>query len=264
MKKYIVCIIICLSIASCGQENKNVAFFKNTEAYDLAKAVENDDLQEIENIVTKNPKLLDVSNPISGSNVLSLSLFIENYSSFKKLLELGANPNFINPFSKRSILIDACKFYSKPKPYTVDLRYIKLLIKNKANVNYTIENDFIDIKGNHYMATSPLMEASKLDLEMVKILINSGADPYKKLQQNQSSPFSSSLQGFKNRFKIINYYIDSLKVEIKEPLYIGKKDTIFIQDFIKKYFSYEIGTEGYINTQTLIKKLEDKGVIFQN
>jgi hypothetical protein len=264
MKKHIVLVIICLAITSCGQENKNVSFFKNTEAYDLAIAVENDDLQEIENIVAKKPILMDLSNPISGSNVLGLSLFIENYSSFKKLLELGANPNFINPFTKRSILMDACKFYTKPKPYTVDLRYVKLLIENKANVNYTIENDFIDIKGNHHIATSPLIEASKLDLEMVKMLIKSGANPYKKLQQNQSSPFSSSLQGFKNRFEIINYYIDSLKVEIKEPLYVGKKSTMFIQDFIKKYFSYEVGTEGYINTQTLIKKLEDKGLVFQN
>jgi hypothetical protein len=263
MRKFILLFTICLTIVSCGQENRNVLFFKNTEAYDLALAVENQDLQEIEKLVTKNPKLMDFSNPISGSNVLALSLFIENYSSFKKLLELGSNPNFINPFSKRSILIDACKFYSNPKPYTVDLRYVKLLIENKANINYTIENDFIDKKGNHHMATSPLIEASKLDLEMVKLLINYGANPYKKLQQNQLSPFSSSLQGFKNRFEIINYYLDSLKVEIKEPLYIGEDSKMYIQDFIKKYFSYEIGTEGYINTQKLIKKLEDKGVVFQ-
>lgn len=264
MRKYILIFIISLSMVSCGQENKNVAFFKNTEAYDLAKAVENGDLVEIENIITNNPRLMDITNPTSGSNVLSLSLFIENYSSFEKLLELGANPNFVNPISKRSILIDACKFYFKPKPYTIDLKYIKLLIKKKANVNYTIENDFYDQNGNYHIATSPLMEASKLDLRMVKLLIDSGADPYKKLQENQSTPFSSSLDGFKNKFEIINYYIDSLKVKVNEPLYIGKKDTLFIQDYIKKYFTYEIGSQGYINTQALIKKLKDKGVVFKN
>lgn len=263
-KKYIILFIASLFLISCVQENRNVGFFQKTKAYNLAKAVEREDLEEIEKLLSKNPELLNVTNPISGSNVLSLSLIIENYSSFKKLLELGANPNFINPISKRSLLIDACKFYSKPEPYTIDLKFIKLLLEQKANVNYAVENDFTDQKGHYHIATSPLMEASKIDLEMVKMLMNYGADPYKKLHQNLSTPFSSSLNGFKNKFEIINYYIDSLKVNVNAPLYIGKKDTLFIQEYIKKYFSYKIGTEGYRNTEALLKKLQQKGIKFEN
>jgi ankyrin repeat protein len=272
MKSYFKLVIfaICMLIVSCKKENINVMFFKDTKAYDLAKAVEKEDLDKVESLVKKDKKLLEVIDPVSGSNVLSLSLTLENFESFKKLLELGANPNFINPITKRSVLIDACTFYNKPEPYTIDLRYIRLLLEKGANPNYIVENDFTDKEGNYHMATSAIHEASALDLTMVKILIKGGANPYKKLEQNQSPPFSSALKGFKNKFEITNYYIDSLNVDLKEPLGIVNRQPsnelteLYIQDYIDKFFSYEKGTEGYQKTQKLIEKLKSKGVNFNN
>ncbi|EIM72006.1 ankyrin [Nitritalea halalkaliphila LW7] len=188
---------LCLSFMGCGQEtNKNVSYFEGTEAYELAKAVEVNDTQKINHLVEGKSELLDVSNPISGSNVLGLSLTIENFEAFKKLLELGADPNFVNPYSKRSILIDACKFYWKPEPYSIDLRYVKLLLKYGANANYTVEEDHTDEKGRSYMATSPLMEASKLDLEMVKLLIKAGADPHKKVKTKSKNSLFIDINGY--------------------------------------------------------------------
>lgn len=272
MKSYFKLVIFAISmlIVGCKQENRNVTFFKDTKAYDLAKAVGKEDLDKIESLAQNDKKLLEVIDPVSGSNVLSLALTLENFESFRKLLELRANPNFINPISKRSILIDACTFYNKPEPYTIDLRYIRLLLEKGANPNYIVENDFTDKEGNYHMATSALHEASALDLTMVKILIKAGANPYKKLEQNQSPPFSSALKGFKNKFEITNYYIDSLNVDLKEPLGIvnrqpsGELLELYIQDYINKFFSYEKGTEGYQKTQKLIEKLKSKGVDFDN
>lgn len=272
MKSYFKLIIfaICVLLVSCKQEDRNVVFFKDTKAYNLAKAIEKEDLDEVENLVKSDAKLLEVIDPISGSNVLSLALTLENFESFKKLLDLGANPNFINPITKRSILIDACTFYNKPEPYTIDLRYLKLLLEKGANPNYIVENDFTDKEGNYHIATSALHEASALDLTMIKILIKAGVNPYKKLEQNQSPPFASALQGFKNKFEITNYYIDSLNVDLKEPLSIVNRQPsnevteLYIQDYINKFFSYEKGTEGYKKTQKLIEKLKNKGVSFND
>lgn len=261
---------ICFLLVSCKHETNNVYFFKDTEAYNLAQAVENEDLDKIEKLVKEDSKILEVVDAISNSNVLSLALTLENFDSFKKLLELGANPNFINPLTKRSVLIDACTFYNKPEPYTIDLRYISLLLKYGANPNYVVENDFTDKEGNYYMATSALHEASMLDIAMVKILIKAGANPYKRIEQNQSTPFSSALKGFKNKFEIINYYIDSLDVNVKAPLSIVNRQPsnelveLYVQDYINKFFAYEQGTDGYIKTQKLIKKLESKGVNFKD
>ena len=54
----IMILVICLFLISCKQSSKNVAFFEKTEAYDLAKAVEKEDLEKIEKLIQKNPNLL--------------------------------------------------------------------------------------------------------------------------------------------------------------------------------------------------------------
>lgn len=241
MRNCLVFVIsLCLSLTSCGQESRNVRFFKDTEAYKLAQAVEKEDLNKIEKLVKENPELLNITNETSGSNVLDLSLTLENFEAFKKLLELGANPNFVNPYSKRSVLIEACKFYWKPTSYTIDLRYIELLLQYGADPNYTVEEDLTDEKGRSYMATSPLMEASRLDLAMVKLLIKAGADPYKKLKQNQETPFASSV--LSGNYDISNYFIDSLKVDVKQPMAVviqkpsNKLVEFYIQDYVVNKF----------------------------
>jgi hypothetical protein len=71
-------------LVSCGQTNKNVEFFKGTQAFELAKAVEKGDLKRIELEINKDPNLLQINNPISGSNVLSLCLYVERFDSFNK------------------------------------------------------------------------------------------------------------------------------------------------------------------------------------
>lgn len=281
----ILIIIVCLFLVSCEQHNKNVSFFKKTEAYDLAKNVENEDLDKIEKLVKENPKLLELKENVSGSNVLSLALTIENFKSFNKLLELGANPNFINPYSKRSILIDACDFYWKPKPYTIDLRYIKLLLEKGADPNYVVEYDFIDDERNNHMATSPLHEASSLDLKMVKLLIKAGAFPNQKLKQNQRTPFSNSVSF--GKYDISNYFIDSLKVNIHEPMAVIMQNNsnevveLYIQDEVVNKFTlakikgdkkaienlkenYKKIEEDNSERWMFIQKLENLGVDFKN
>lgn len=235
MRNCLVFVIsLCLSLTSCGQESRNVRFFKGTEAYKLAQAVEKENLNKIEKLVKENPELLNIINNTTGSNVLDLSLTLENFQAFKKLLELGANPNFINPYSKRSVLIEACKFYWKPESYTIDLRYIELLLQYGANPNYTVEEDFTDEKGHYHMATSSLMEASKLDLELVKLLIKAGVDPYKKLKQDEKTSFANS--ALSGNYDISNYFIDTLNVDVKQPMRVRKNDSLYIQDYIVNKF----------------------------
>jgi hypothetical protein len=231
-----------LSLISCGQESKSVKYFEDTEAYELAKAVEKNDTLEIKRIASSNIRILKITNPTSGSNVLDLAVILENFEAFKTLIDLGANPNFINPLTGRSVLIDACKFYWKPEPYTIDLRYIHLLLQKGANPNYALERDFTNEKGIYQRATSAIHEASKLDLGMVKLLIKYGGDPYKKLAQYQNPPFYNALTGFGNRIEISEYFIDSLKVNINEPLAIFenehtlKKNFVYIQDVVVNKF----------------------------
>ena len=115
------------------------------------------------------------------------------------------------------------------------------------------------------------MKASRSNLEMVKILIKYGADPFRKLGQEQQTPFGAALS--RARYDIIYYFIDTLEVDIHHPLSIRNKDTLFIQDYIvKKKILAKIkarevnGKDIEITKESweLIKYLESKGVDFVN
>lgn len=264
MKHYqlIVLYLLSLSLSSCAQNDRYIDSFKDTKAYELAKAVAKEDLEAIERIVKEDLTLMEFTESTYGSNVLVLSVNIEKFKSFEKLLELGANPNFINPYTKYSVLIMAIQPFGSQFEWRKDNRYIELLLHYGADPNYSVENDFTNEKGHSIFSKSPLVAASNLDLAAVKILVNNGADPYMKLGEKQTTGFSEAVSAVK--FDIIDFYIDSLNVDVFQPVRVRKKDSLFVQDYIKKFMAYTEGSEGYERKQNLIKKLEGMGVDFKN
>lgn len=256
--------MLCFNLTACSQTNinRNVDFFKDTKAYELAKAVYDSDLDKIEKLVKDDTTLLTFSNPTSGSNVLFLAIYIERYEALKKLLELGGNPNSINPLTKYSLLIESIRPFGSQFEWRREHQYAKLLLDFGADPNYTVVDDFENEKGYHILSSSPLMKASDFDLEAVKLLIQYGADPYRKLGYKQSTPFSMAVSGPK--FDIIYYYIDSLKVNVHEPMRVRSNDSLYIQDYIQKFMNYEEGSDNYKKTQVLINRLKNMGVDFDN
>ena len=286
MKHYqlIVLYLLSLSLSSCAQDDRYVDAFKDTKVYELAKAVAREDLKDIERIVKKELTLMEFTESTYGSNVLVLSVNIESFKSFEKLLELGSNPNFINPYTKYSVLIKSIQPFGSQFEWRKDNRYIELLLKYGADPNYAVENDFTNEKEHRIQAKSPLMEASTLDLEAVKILIENGADPHKKFD-DQSTGFTKAVR--RGKIEIMNYYIDSLKVDVHQPMRIvirkpkNDKVTYYIQDYIVNKFTkarlmgdtdemlkfkreYEGIEEANEELWQFIKKLEGMGVDFKN
>ncbi len=267
--KHSLILLFYLLFASCESKySRNTEFFKDTKAYELAKAVERGDTMEIEKLVRKDSTLLNISSPVTGSNVLVLAIYTESFDSFKKLLELGADPNYINPYTKYSVLMEAIRPFGTQFEWRKEHQYAKLLLEHGADPNYAVEEDFVNEKGHHILASSPLIKASSWDLEMVKILIKYGANPYKRLKEDLSTPFSHAVSG--GHIDIINYYIDSLHVDVHQPMSVvitkpdNKKVIYYIQDYINKFMSYKEGSEGDKKKKRLIKKLKDMGVDFEN
>ncbi|PVY40263.1 ankyrin repeat domain-containing protein [Pontibacter virosus] len=258
--RFLICFaFIGMATTGCAQTSRSVAFFKDTEAHELAKAVENNNLSKIEVLVKENPRLLEVSSE-SGSNVLALSVHMENFQSFKKLLELGADPNFINPYTKYSILMESIKPYGNSMEWVKDNRFAQLLLKYGAEPNYAVEAEFTNVKGNHILASSPLLQASRLNLDMVKLLIAHKADYNQRV--DGKTPFSGAVSS--RKFEIIDYYIDSLNIDVREPMRVIGNDSLFIQDYLNRFMNYEEESEGYRKKMELIGKLESKGVDFKN
>lgn len=255
-------LLITYSISSCSQD-RNVEFFKDTEAYDLAKAIGNNDTTEITKLITEKPNLINVTAYNTGSNALDLALYLENYEAFKKLIDLGANPNFINPLDKRTPLIEACRFYFKHQPdWRIDLRYIQLLLDHGADPNYFVDSSFTDYRGYNHYYTSPLSEACGVNLDMVKLLLKYGADPFKKIKYTQENSFGYAVSF--RKFDIIYYYLDSLKPNVLEPLYVHPKTKKkrYIQDYIKQLCSRRTPLNS--ECKQLILQLKNMGVDFKN
>ncbi|WNJ17203.1 hypothetical protein [Pontibacter sp. G13] len=241
----LICIILLgLTFTGCNMFLSPIVLeFKDTSAWDLALAVSQGDTDEIEALLNSDPNILNVSGPESGGNVLSLSIALENFDSFKKLLELGANPNSINTLSKRSVLIESIRFFDTPEPFTIDQRYPELLLKYGADPNYAVERDFTDELGYFQHATSPIMEAVQYEIGLVKLLIQYGADPHKGIEQNKAIPLKSAITGFRNKFVVSNFLIDSLGVDVHQPLCEVLRQpsnqlvTFYIQDYAVNKFT---------------------------
>ncbi|MEL6639562.1 MAG: hypothetical protein AAFR05_22640, partial [Bacteroidota bacterium] len=67
-----------------------------------------------------------------------------------------------------------------------------------------------------------------------------------------------------SKFDIIDYLIDDIGLDVNQPMRVRKNDSLFIQDYIKKFMNYQEGSEGDKNKQKLIEKLERLGVDFKN
>lgn len=284
-RQLIIFYLLSLSLSSCAQDSSYLDAFKGTKAYELAVAVAEEDLSEIEKLVKEDSTLLEFANPVNGSNVLELSIDIESYKSFKKLLQLGANPNYINPKTNYSILINAIRPFGSQFEWKTDNRYVEELLRYGADPNYAVEEDFTNEKGYRIRATSPLIEASKLNVEAVKLLIAHGANPNKRLAENQATGFSVAVR--RGKIDVINYYLDSLGVNVHQPMSIvnrkpkNEKVKYFIQDYIVNKFTkarlmgdtaeierLKQENEGIEEANEelwqLIQKLEDMGVDFKN
>ncbi len=194
---------------SCGQDNgpgSRKDIFSG-RYYDLIKAISNNDTVQIEYLIDKYKLNVNQKDDDSiGTTLLRWSIYNNKKLSFKKLLDLGANPNFLDSIVTFPVISIAAE-----NPDTDYLQYcldhkgdpniisyhdkngsqffspldaaaasgnfadekklvdnIKLLIKYGARVNYS---------QNYYM---PLTDALIMRYyQKALVLLENGADPYK-------------------------------------------------------------------------------------
>jgi hypothetical protein len=102
MAKKITIIVACLVLlCSCAKEEgyeiskESINIFKNTEAWDLAVAVNKQNIRKIEKIAERNPGLLNFQDSYYRVTLLMWAVAMEKYESAEALLKCGADPNII-------------------------------------------------------------------------------------------------------------------------------------------------------------------------
>lgn len=164
--------------------NYDFRLFQETPAWELAKAVEDEDESRIREILSKNHSLVNYQSPKYGVTVLHLAVSHHNVKSVKCLLSLNADVNIRDKENGDTPINNAC-FAS----YAGDagIKILKMLIENGANINV------VEVSDSSQMPCSPLMSACYDGFkEGVAMLISKGADVNYK-RNNEDTALSESL-----------------------------------------------------------------------
>jgi uncharacterized protein len=120
----------------------------------LARAAGKGDIKEVEKLIASGINV----NAKGKKNTTPLFWARKNYKGFKRLLELGADPNMVYDEDTTIMLwvvVDE------------DIRFLKAMLEHGANPN---------LKGGAYFGGTPIFTALKMGKERIDLLLNAGAD----------------------------------------------------------------------------------------
>ena len=178
MKKYISILLLFTMVSCLFYDREKIVdkhrllgydyrLFQSTPAWDLAKAVQDEDVSKMRGILCKEPKLINYQEAKYGETLLLMTILNQDYKSFKELLNNGADVNVYDNYDGSSAIITACKWDS-------GIEYVKKLIEYGANVN---DVEVGKRRTGNSVRLTPLIAASiSGNLEVVKYLVEKGAD----------------------------------------------------------------------------------------
>lgn len=273
MKAMIIQLVFTCLLLSCSNINRektvdiselssmDYRLFQNTPAWELAKAVQDEDTGKIDKIVVENPRIINYQDFKYGNTLLMLTIMNQQLKSFKALLRRGADVNTHNTFDGTSPLIEACssKYYN--------IIFAQILIEYGSNVND------IEIgkrrQGNSTRLT-PLIASSKTgNLDMVRFLVSKGADVN---YQNEFGQSALSESVMLSEYKVVYYLLQngadynrpifyrydySVPIEKSNPK--DKGEPMYLLDVLKEDVS-DIDTDEYKYKMLIIDFLKSKGL----
>jgi len=255
----------CIALwCSCNTNNYLPGFdfklFNGTPVWELAKAVEKEDVKQIE-LILKNPAVkVDFHEPKFGNTLLMLAVANNKKKSVKKLLEMGANPNEKDYYDNATPLIYACDNYSED----CDTAILKWMIDYHGDVNSIQSIDRVENNGAHsfVMNTALMIAVENNCLEIIKVLINAGADINRYTYYEGYGAITSAI--IQDNLEIVKYLIMDRQAKIPDYCYIrdkGGKDEqkLTITDMLNER-NYEPGSSNQKYKEEIIKYLKSKSL----
>ena len=166
--------------------------FQETPAWELAKAVWDEDEDKIRKIVHQDTSLSNYQEPRMGSTLLMITIRRQEYKSFEILLKQRTDI-YIRDTGGNTALMETCEYPS------CNTKFLEKLIEYGANVNdveFIAKND--PDKGKE---ETPLMLASTAGrLDFVRLLVKHGADINYQNEYGQSALSQAVIQ---EKYKVI-------------------------------------------------------------
>jgi ankyrin repeat protein len=259
MRIFIFQLVISCLLLSCVDRDKPVdksnlkisdyRLFQNTPAWELAKAVQDENEGRINKILAKDPALVNYQEPENGSTLLQLTVRNQQLKAFEVLLANKADVNIHETYNGSSALIEACRY-----PW-YDIRFAELLLQNGANVNDVEVGE--RRKGNSTRFT-PLMQAAKEGrLDMVKLFVSKGANIN---YQNEYKQSALSEAVILEHYDVVLFLLQS-GVDYKLPItYNETQDkTYYLVDELR-FFMPDLGSTDHKLKMQVVDFLKSKGI----
>ena len=260
MKSMIIQLVFFCLLLSCSNINRDkpvdkkdltgrdYRLFQNTPAWDLAKAVQDENVIKISEIIAKDNKIANYQEPKYGSTLLILTIRNQQLEPFKTLLANKVDVNIHGTFDGASALIEACGY---------DIKYAEILLQNGANAN-DVETG--ERGAGNTTRETPLIVASSGKLDLVKLLLKNGADINYQNEYKQSA-LSESVR--LENYEVILFLIQS-GVDYKLPIsYNQEQDkTYYLVDELR-FYTPDIGSTEYKYKMQIVDFLKSKGIDYR-
>lgn len=223
--------------------------FQNTPAWDLTKAVRDEDTLKIKAAVNENKSLLTSREPRFGQSILQMAVLNSNYSSVKKLLELGADPNMQDLYFGDTPVMAAVKAGATYE--RLDTTILNLLLKYGGNPNAK------EISREKSGTFTPFTISCLYgNLDFVKILVNAGAEINAVNEYNTSA---LELATNSSNPELVMYLIEK-GADYKRVLYktADGKDK-YITDAMREWL-FDLKSEEYKKKMRLVDFLKKNGM----
>ena len=205
----------------------DIAIFKNTEVWDLAKAMSNHELDQMKSILDDGETNIDTQEPLYGMTLFGWAIDNDYDAEALLLSDYNANP-FITDFDGESAIIYAAKkHYMKYQEDSIPSHYLKLCLSSIENSQ--MNRDTINLHLN-----KALLVATGNDILSTKLLIKQGANPNFHSSDSTESPLCNAI--IAKRFHIVQYLLDSTGAiansYVKQPFSFGS-NLISIREYLE-------------------------------
>lgn len=226
--------------------------FQGTPAWELAKAVQDEDERKINEIVAKDPALINYQEPKYGGTLLMLTIMNQQIKPFKILLADKADVSIHNTYDGTSALIEACSFDQ------YDAKYAETLLENGANVNDVETGPRRE--GNSTRFT-PVMAASREgESDLVEMLIKKGANINYQNEFKQTALSECVLVDKLN----IAFILLVNGADYKQPIFYRPEENreMYLVDVLREEL-VDLDTDEYKDKMKVVGFLKEKGINYR-
>lgn len=233
--------------------------FQNTQAWTLAKAVEDEDQTLIKKIVNEKQADVDFKDKRFGQTLLMLAVTNQQYNSCKTLLELGADPNKYDRYDGSNAMIEAAQVSNITGDNT---KFLKLLLQFKGNPNFVEVGPRREGNSTRNSVLISAVEFNEVQssLPMVKLLVEAGADVNYKNEFGQTALKQAIILDV---YDVALYLLQNGADYNEEIVDRGKYSTdgkkIYLVDMLRE-FTPELNSKKHKEKLEMIKFLKQKGI----